>query len=434
MKVSIRTNKLKKGNSYTVFIDYGIVDGSRKREPLETFSKKSDAENYKSKIQTDMNNNTFINIPNITFFEAIDEWMEKYVENNCEPNTASSYKTINENYLKPCLGHIPFKVISSPQGIDIINNYYKYLRFELSKETYTLKSGEVKHKKNLSYKSVEHHKAQISGIFTYFMSCKKLMNNICFNTTIPKSEDEKYKDAIIDDIENFEDDDLYEDEEFITPEQAVEVLNLFMNTCMMLPVCLATFMNLRRSEIAGILKSKIDKENRKLTIRNVRVRCGNNTIFKRKNKTKSSTRVLYIPEVMLHIIELNEKRQMINKQIYGDKYVNSSFLCTMDNGSPIKINYISATFKKVFDRFIKRETLKAKKEGKEFNFPYVTLHKLRHLNISALLAHGAYLTDVKDSAGHSTIETTLHYTHNYTEGKKEIANKVDEIYSNLINF
>lgn len=40
MKVSIRTNKLKKGNSYTVFIDYGIVNGKRKREPLETFTKK----------------------------------------------------------------------------------------------------------------------------------------------------------------------------------------------------------------------------------------------------------------------------------------------------------------------------------------------------------------------------------------------------------
>ena len=115
MKVSIRTNKLKKGNSYTVFIDYGIVNGSRKREPLETFSKKTDAENYKSKMQTDINNNTFIHIPDISFSEAIDEWMKNYVLNNCEPNTAFGYEVINNKYLKPCLGHIPFKVISSPQ-------------------------------------------------------------------------------------------------------------------------------------------------------------------------------------------------------------------------------------------------------------------------------------------------------------------------------
>lgn len=52
----------------------------------------------------------------------------------------------------------------------------------------------------------------------------------------------------------------------------------------------------------------------------------------------------------------------------------------------------------------------------------------------SLLANGAYLTDVRDSAGHSDIETTMHYTHNYTEGKKEIADKVDEIYTPLLNF
>ena len=57
---------------------------------------------------------------------------------------------------------------------------------------------------------------------------------------------------------------------------------------------------------------------------------------------------------------------------------------------------------------------------------------MRHLNISALLAAGAYLTDVKDNAGHSDINTTLHYTHNYTEGKKEIADKTDEIYRPLL--
>ena len=33
---------------------------------------------------------------------------------------------------------------------------------------------------------------------------KKLSTNICFNTVIPKTEEEQMKDIIIDDIENFE--------------------------------------------------------------------------------------------------------------------------------------------------------------------------------------------------------------------------------------
>lgn len=262
------------------------------------------------------------------------------------------------------------------------------------------------------------------------MSCKKLLTNICLNTTIPKADEEKRLDIVIDDIENYEDEELYEDEEFVTPEQAVQVLNLFMNTCMMLPVFFAAFIALRRSEIAGILKSKVNKEKRQATIKNVRVRCGNKTIFKRKCKNKTSTRVLYLPKILIDIIELDEKRIERNRETYGADYIESPFLCVMDNGQPIKVNYISEKFKKVFDKFIKEETEK----NPDFKFPYITLHKLRHLNLSVLLANGISLTDVKDSAGHSDIRTTMVYTHNYTEGKKEIADKTDEIYRPLLHY
>lgn len=291
-----------------------------------------------------------------------------------------------------------------------------------------MKSGEIKHKKNLSYNTVDHHKAQISGIFTYFMSCKKLLTNICFNTTIPQTNEEKRLDIVIDDIENFEDEELYEDEQFLTPEQAVIVLNLFMNTCMMLPVFFAAFDGLRRSEIAGLLRSKVNKEKRKMVIKNVRVRCGNKTIFKKKCKNKTSTRSLYLPRILIDIIELDEKRVARNRETYGADYIESPFLCVMDDGRPLRVDYMSWKFKKVFDEFIDEET----KKNPNFKFPYITLHKLRHLNLSVLLANGINLTDVKDSAGHSDVHTTMTYTHNYTEGKKEIADKTDEIYQPLL--
>lgn len=428
MKASIRKINLKKGFSYSVYIEYGDFNGKRKREYLETFSKKGDAEQYKNKVQAEIENNTFIRIPDITFSEAIDEWMENYVSTNCEPNTTESYRVINEKYLKPCLGHIPLKIIGSPNGIDIINDYYKYLRFDLEKEfSINPKSGKKKQKKNLSYSSVDHHKAQISGVLTYFVGKKQLNSNICINTVVPKTEEEKMKDTVIDDIENYEDDDLYEDKEFITPQQAVEVLNLFMNTELMVPVFLATMDGLRRSEIAGLLKSKVDIENRRLAIQNVRVRCGKDTIFKKRNKNKTSTRFLYFPQIIADILKLDEQRIEKNRLLYGNDYIESKFLCVMDNGQPIKVEHISRKFKKVFDKFLEEK----KKKDPNCNFPYITLHKLRHLNISSLLANGAYITDVKDNAGHSNIGTTMHYTHTYTEGKKDIADRIDEIYSPL---
>ena len=427
MKACIRKNKLKKGYSYTVFIDYGIVNGTRKREPIQTFSRGTDAEIYKNQLQSQIENNTYIRVPDITFSQAIDEWMENYVANNCEPNTMAGYELNNNKYLKPILGHIPFKVISSPNGIDIINDYYKYLRFDLEKETYTNKFGNEVHKKNLSYSTIKHHKAQISGVFTYFVENKKIPNNICINTVIPKTEEEQMKDTIIDNIDNFDDDIIYDEDEFITPEQAVQVLNLFMNTEMMVPVFLATLLGLRRSEIAGILKNRVNIEQQKLIINGARVICGNKTIYKRRNKNKTSTRSLYLPKLMIDILKIDEKRQQENKLFYGENYIESKFLCVMDNGEPIKVGYLSHHFKLVFDNFIKEQ----KEKDDNFKFPNITLHKLRHLNISSLLANGAYLTDVQANAGHSNVDTTIHYTHNYVEGKKDIANKIDEIYSPL---
>lgn len=430
MKVGIRTNTLKKGSSYTVFVDYGIVNGHRKREPLETFSKKTDAQSYKSKIETEINNNTFIHIPDITFSQAIDEWMENYVANECEPNTASSYDTINKKYLKPILGHIPFKIISGPNGIDIINDYYKYLRFEIEGKI-DKKTG--KEFKNLSYSSVDHHKAQISGILTYFVKCKKLSTNICANTVIPKNDEEKMLDTVIEDIENFEDDiDNFENEDFITPLQAVTILNLFMNTPMMLPVALAMFAGLRRSETCGLLKSKLDKENNRITINASRVRCGKTEIYKKRNKNKSSSRILYLPKILMDIILLDEKRQQKNKEILGENYIDSKFLCVMDDGHSINVDYISHKFKSEFDKFIKTEKEKAIKNNSKFDFPYITYHKLRHLNITALLEYGAELVDVRDNAGHSSINTTLGYTHQYTQNKQQIANKIDEVFTPYI--
>lgn len=425
MKAGIRKNKLKKGFSYTVFVDYGIVNGSRKREPLETFSRKVDAENYQAKVQTDINNNNFISIPNITFSEAIDEWMDNYVKNECEPNTYESYEIINNAYLKPYLGHYPFKIISGITGIDIINNYFYYLRSDLCNE---IKNG--KNKKNLSYSSVKHHKAQISGIFTYFLNTKRAKANICLNTTIPKTEDDSKKDVIIEDTDLIDENDfeILEDEKSVTPEQATIILNLCLDSCILLPIAFAIFLGLRRSESLGILKSKIDKENRRVIINAVKVRSGTKTIFKKKNKNKTSSRILYMPKILIKIIELAEKKQAINRQLYGSEYINSPFLCVMDNGQPIKPNYVTETFKKIMDDYIEAE----KRKNPNFTFPHVTPHTLRHLNISSLLENGAYLVDVQANSGHADIRTTIHYTHNYTQNKKQVADKTDEIYKNLI--
>ena len=416
MKVSIRKNKLKKGFSYTVFIDYGVVNGHRKREPLETFSTKKSAEDYKTKIQSQVDNN---------FSEAIDEWMEYYVKPTLDETTIVGYDLINNKYLKPCLGHIPLKVFNTPTAINIINNYYKYLLYDLEKETYKTKSGDVKNKKNLSVCSVEHHKAQISGMLSYFMKQGKLDRNICINTVIPKATT---TDVVVNDITKYNNEDLFEEDESLTIDQAVMILNIFMNTELMLPVAISIFLGLRRSEVLGILKSRLNKEKRKLCIDSSKVRAGKKIVFKHRMKNKTSRRILYLPKILIRIIELDEERQKRNRKLYKENYYESQFLCVMDNGSPINPDYVSRTFTRKLNEFIKEQ----KELDKNFTFPHVTYHTLRHFNINNLLENGALLIDVQRNSGHSDINTTIKYTYDTPQSKSAIAEKTDEIYKNLI--
>ena len=425
MKVSIRKNKLKKGFSYTVFVDYGIVNGHRKRETLDTFTTKKSAEDYKTKIQSQVDNNSFVYIPDITFSEAIDEWMEYYVKPTLDETTIVGYDLINNKYLKPCLGHIPLKVFNTPTAINIINNYYKYLLYDLEKETYKTKSGDVKNKKNLSVCSVEHHKAQISGMLSYFMKQGKLDRNICINTVIPKATT---TDVVVNDITKYNNEDLFEEDEGLTIDQAVMILNIFMNTELMLPVAISIFLGLRRSEVLGILKSRLNKEKRKLCIDSSKVRAGKKIVFKHRMKNKTSRRILYLPKILIRIIELDEERQKRNRKLYKENYYESQFLCVMDNGSPINPDYVSRTFTRKLNEFIKEQ----KELDKNFTFPHVTYHTLRHFNINNLLENGALLIDVQRNSGHSDINTTIKYTYDTPQSKSAIAEKTDEIYKNLI--
>lgn len=425
MKVSIRKNKLKKGFSYTVFVDYGVVNGHRKREPLETFTTKKSAEDYKTKMQSQVDNNSFVYIPDITFSEAIDEWMKYYVKTNLDETTIVGYDVINNKYLKPCLGHIPLKVFNTPTAINIINNYYKYLLYDLEKEKYKTKSGDVKNKKNLSVGSVEHHKAQISGMLSYFMKQGKLDRNICINTVIPKTTT---TDVVVNDITKYNDEDLFEEDEGLTIDQAVMILNIFMNTELMLPVAISIFLGLRRSEVLGILKNRLNKDKRKLCIDSSKVRAGKKIVFKHRMKNKTSRRILYLPKILIRIIELDEERQKRNRELYKENYHESQFLCVMDDGSPINPDYVSRTFTRKLNEFIKQQ----KELDKNFTFPHVTYHTLRHFNINNLLENGALLIDVQRNSGHADIHTTIKYTYDTPQSKSAIAEKTDEIYENLI--
>lgn len=406
--VTIRKRKKKKGFSYQLIVDYS---NNHSDMDYMTFDSHEEAKAMKVELEAQFSRGSYTKPCKYTFGEVIDRWEKGHVNATCDEDTDYGYSLITKNYLKPILGHIPVQNIS----VDILNDYFRYIRQD--------KDGP-----HLSYQTAKNHKTCISGALTYSIKNKWISDNVCKHSTIPKTEEEKAGDYIedISDIDNI--DDLYvQKKRAITPEQAIIVLNIFNNTCLLLPVAIAMFLNLRRSEICAILKPKINKEKNILLVNASVIRGKNGLKFKKKNKSKSSRRPFYIPNVLMQIIELDEKRKEENKIIYGDKYIESDYLCTLDDGTPMKPDYLSRNFTKKLKEYIEKE----KEKNSDFTFPEITLHELRHFNISFLLENGINLVDVKDAAGHSDIETTMIYTHTYNKNKQQIADKVDEVFTPL---
>lgn len=408
--VTIRKRKKKKGYSYQLIIDYS---NNHSDMDYMTFNSYDEAKKMKSEIESQLNQHTYIKPCKYTFGELLDKWEKNKVDITCDDDTSYGYSLINSKYLKPILGHIPIVNLT----VEILDNYFKYIRTE--------EDGP-----KLSYQTAKNHKTNISGALTYAVKNSWLKDNISKYITIPKTEEEKQEDYV-DDISDIDDiDDLYvEKKRAITPEQAIIVLNLFKDTCLLLPVSIAMFLDLRRSEICGILKQKLNKEKKILLVNATVVRGKKGLRFKKKNKSKKSRRPFYIPNILMDIIELDEKRKQKNREIYGEKYIESDYLCTLDDGTPMKPDYLSRNFTKILNKYIESQI----ENNPDFKFPQITLHELRHFNISLLLEYGINVVDVKDAAGHSDIDTTMIYAHTYSKNKKQIANKVDEIFEPLVN-
>lgn len=406
--VTIRKRKKKKGFSYQLIIDYS---NNHSDMDYMTFASHEEAKIMKAEIESQLKQGSFIRPCKYTFGEILDKWENSHVDSNCDDDTSYGYSLINKRYLKPILGHIPIQNLT----VEILDSYFKYIR--------TDDDGP-----HLSYQTARNHRTNISGALTYALKNRWIKDNICKYSTIPKTEEEKAGDYI-EDISDIDDiDDLYvQKKRAITPEQAIVVLNIFNNSCLLLPVAIAMFLDLRRSEICGILKQKLNKDKKILLVNASVIRGKKGLKFKKKNKSKSSRRPFYIPDVLMKIIEIDEKRKEENKLVFADKYKHSDFLCTLDDGTPMKPDYLSRNFTKKLEEYIKKE----KEKDPDFTFPQITLHELRHFNISFLLENGINLVDVKDAAGHSSVETTMIYTHTYNKNKQQIADKVDEVFSPL---
>lgn len=170
-----------------------------------------------------------------------------------------------------------------------------------------------------------------------------------------------------------------------------------------IPVMLAGFYGLRRSEVLGLKWDAIDFNNNTITIRHTittfNVDGKRVTVASDTTKTKSSMRTLPLVPLFRERLLALKAEQQENRRLSGKSYNMQyiDYICVDEIGDLTSPNYITGAFPKLLERSGLRR---------------IRFHDLRHSCASMLLANGVAMKQIQEWLGHSDFSTTANiYAH-----------------------
>ena len=190
------------------------------------------------------------------------------------------------------------------------------------------------------------------------------------------------------------------------------------HTLIEVPVKLAAFYGLRRSEVMGLRWDAVDFVHNTICIRHTVTGCtidGQYQIIAADTtKTRSSRRTLpLVPTVREMLLRLKEQQEQ-NRKICGQSYSRefADYICVNKLGERIRPAYLSSCFSKALE---------------QNHLRHIRFHDLRHSCATLLLAHGVPLKQIQEWLGHSDFSTTANiYAHLDAASKQKSAETMEE--------
>ena len=170
------------------------------------------------------------------------------------------------------------------------------------------------------------------------------------------------------------------------------------------PITLASYYGLRRSEVIGVKWSNIDFDAKRINIwhkvmQEEKEDGGTQIVGYDTMKNKSSRRTMpLIPAVEKILLEHKAKQEEYMK-LFGNSYSKEykDYVCVDPLGGIIKPNFVTDHFRHLLE---------------EHGLKKIRFHDLRHTCASLLLANGISMKQIQDWLGHSDFSTTANiYAH-----------------------
>lgn len=180
---------------------------------------------------------------------------------------------------------------------------------------------------------------------------------------------------------------------------------------------LALYYGLRREEILGLRWSAIHEDG-KLYIEHTVSRV-KSTIAKDRTKTDASQRSYPIPDAIRDKMNKIRDKQSENRKLFGNKYIESDYIFTWEDGHCYSPDYLTKSFKKVVRNDDRLDDS-------------LTLHSLRASCVSILIHDGTDIKDVQAWVGHKDVQTTLNiYARTNEKQQDKVAHRMaNTLFSN----
>lgn len=217
----------------------------------------------------------------------------------------------------------------------------------------------------------------------------------------------------------------YRGAEPYTVQEIANLLQLTVNEPIAVPIFLASFYGLRRSELLGLRWSAIDFQQGTITISTTVVKEKHNGEIKaivRENTTKSDTSMRTLPlcQYTYQYFMNLQQRQACQRDLCGTCYDQRflDFVCVDQMGTLIQPDYVSQKFQQILQKYGLRR---------------IRFHDLRHSCATIMLYLNYSLKDIQTWLGHSNYNFTADtYIHSGSGVHEQMAQSLSEKLTNVM--
>lgn len=362
-------------NTYRLVVSGGKnLDGTRCKKTKTIHGTRKDAEIALAEFITEVNRGLVPEGKSITFEEFFYIWDEKYASKELAPKTYSRYIGILKSRILPYLGSFPLDKIKPTD----LMNFYDMLENDTQIKRIAKNNGQ-RTLKPLSPKTILEHHRLISAMLQNAVYWQLLPSNPARRVKPPKTKKPK--------MEFFNDDEC----KFLI-QSLMELTGSKLKY--KVAILLDIFSGVRRGELIGLEWSDVDFKNETININKSTQYLPENGIFDKDTKTESSNRIVPIPDYITKTLLEYKEWYDEQKNIWGDKWIESNKLFVQDNGKPMHQDTIGKWFKPYIE---------------ELGLPIIKFHGIRHTNATLMIANNVDIATVSARLGHASINTTIKY-------------------------